>query len=178
MLCKQQRTSRQAGSCTEALKTWLFNFNMQQGQADRVWEWLDHAQRKSGKAKGKGAATGKCREVLVRRGHIGCIFNISLTFCCEHWAIWAESTPKHLKSSSWKQPRPDSRSLIPVTATWTQESCGSLSLWENPYLQWCNEQVSAPWFPGPGERSCQGPDSGPSEGWKFRIKSLKAAEPH
>lgn len=141
MLCEQQRTSRQAGSCTETLETWLFNSNMQQGQAERAWEWLDHMpQRKSGIGKGKGAAIVKCSEVLERRGHIGCIFNIFLTFSCEHWAISVESTQKHLKSSSWKQQRLGSRPLILVTAMWTQESCGSLSLRETSCLQWCNKE--------------------------------------
>lgn len=129
MLCERQRTSRQAGSCTEALGTWLFNFNMQQGQAERIWEWLNCLpQRKSGIGKGKGAAIAKCSEVLGRRGHIDYIFNISLIFCSEYSAIWVESTQKGLKSSSWKQERPGSRFLIPITATWIQEGCGSLSV--------------------------------------------------
>lgn len=46
MLCERQWTSGQAGSCTEALGTWLFNFNMQQGQAERVCKWLDPTTQK------------------------------------------------------------------------------------------------------------------------------------
>lgn len=121
MLCERQRTSRQAGSCTEALGTWLFNFNMQQGQAERIWEWLDcPPQRKSGIGKGKGAAIAKCSEVLGRRGHIDYIFNISLIFCSEYSAIWVESTQKGSKiqqletTKTWQQiPDPNHSHMNP-----------------------------------------------------------------
>lgn len=98
-LYKLQRTSRQAGSCTEALGTWLFNFKYAAGAG---WEglgsgWTAHHRKKCGRQRGKEPQLQRAMRFLGGGDTFGCRFNISLTFCSEHSAIWVGKHPKTSK---------------------------------------------------------------------------------